>query len=104
LEFLAFVTRNAAMSNPPLPTLPVPFPIRFAAAVILIAWGARRGHPWTVPIAAGIALPVVWGLGFLPFFVAAMRLVDTRVARERWDGIWTSIRSVPLSPRKRERA
>jgi hypothetical protein len=75
IDFLNFVSRNAALANPPMPTFPVPFGIRFAIAIVLLFWGAARNHRWTVPIAAGLALPVVWGLGFLPFFVAATRLV-----------------------------
>lgn len=75
-DFIGFVGRNATMANPPLPTFPVPFSVRFPMAVALILWGATRNHRWTVPIAAGLALPVIWGIGFLPFFVAATRLVD----------------------------
>jgi hypothetical protein len=76
IDFIGFVGRNASMVNPPLPTFPVPFGIRFPIAVVLVLWGATRKHRWTVPVAAGLALPVVWGIGFLPFFVAATRLVD----------------------------
>jgi hypothetical protein len=78
LEFFGFMARNASMADPPLPMFPVPFPIRFFIAVALIAWGAPRNHRWVVPIASGFALPALWGLGFLPFLVAATRLVDHR--------------------------
>jgi hypothetical protein len=36
------------------------FPIRLLAAVIVVVWGARTDRAWTVPLAAMIALPVVW--------------------------------------------
>jgi hypothetical protein len=36
------------------------FPVRLVAAVVIVVWGARTDRPWTVPLAAMIALPVVW--------------------------------------------
>lgn len=79
-EFVGFMARNASMADPPLPLFPIPFPIRLAGAAALIAWGAPRNHRWVVPIASGFAIPALWGLGFLPFIVAATRLVDRRPA------------------------
>ncbi len=76
LDFIGFVGRNMTMTNPPLPTFPVPFGVRIVIAIGLVLWSARRGHRWCVPIAAGLALPVIWGIGFLPFVVAATRLVE----------------------------
>lgn len=35
-------------------------PIRLAAAVALVAWGARTDRRWTVAVAAWLALPVIW--------------------------------------------
>jgi hypothetical protein len=77
-DFVGFVLRNASMTDHPVPMFPVPFPIRLFGAVALIAWGSKRDHRWVVPIAAGFAIPALWGLGFLPFLVAATRLVDRR--------------------------
>jgi hypothetical protein len=82
-DFVGFVVRNASMSGSPIPMFPVPFPIRLAGAVALIAWGARRNHRWVVPIATGFALPALWGLGFLPFVVAATRLIGPQRPIER---------------------
>ena len=81
LEFVGFLARNASMADPPVPLFPVPFPIRLSGSVALIAWGAHRNHRWVVPIAAGLAVPALWGLSFLPFLVAATRLVDRTPAR-----------------------
>ena len=81
LEFVGFLARNASMADPPVPLIPIPFPIRLAGSVALIAWGAPRNHRWVVPIAAGLAVPALWGLSFLPFLVAATRLVDRAPAR-----------------------
>jgi hypothetical protein len=75
-DFVAFAGRNITMANPPLPTFPIPYGVRIVIAIGLVLWSARRGHRWCVPIAAGLALPVIWGIGFLPFVVAATRLVE----------------------------
>jgi hypothetical protein len=46
------------------PSLPVPLPIRLAAAAAVVIWGARTDRRWTVPVAATLALPVLWFAGF----------------------------------------
>ena len=38
--------------------------IRLPAAVVLVAWGALTDRRWTVPVAATLALPVLWVSGF----------------------------------------
>ena len=76
LEFIGFVVRNASMADSPLPMFAIPFPVRLGIAAALIAWGAPRNHRWVVPIASGLAIPALWGLGFLPFVVAATRLTE----------------------------
>jgi hypothetical protein len=89
IDFLNFMGRNAALANPPMPTFPVPFGPRLVIALLLLFWGAARNHRWVVPIAAGLAIPVLWGFGFLPFLVAATRLVDRQ----------PSVPSFALTPR-----
>jgi len=42
------------------PLLPVPLAVRVALAAALIIWGARADHRWTVPVAATLALPLLW--------------------------------------------
>jgi hypothetical protein len=37
-----------------------PLPIRLAAAGLLVAWGARAAHAWTVIVAAWLCIPVLW--------------------------------------------
>jgi hypothetical protein len=44
--------------------IPIPLWIRLPAAVVLVAWGALTDRRWTVPVAATIALPVLWVSGF----------------------------------------
>lgn len=83
-EWAGFVARNYTFANPPDPLFPVPFSVRAVSAVALLAWGARTDRRWTVPIAAGWALPALYGFGFLPFWIAVRRLVSiprpTRIA------------------------
>lgn len=43
--------------------VPIPLLIRLPAAVLLVAWGARTNRPWTVPLSAMLALPVLWMVG-----------------------------------------
>ena len=75
IDWAGFTLRNYAMADPPMPLFPVPFGIRLVTAAVLVVWGARTDRIWTVPVAAGWALPALYGFGFLPFWVAALRLV-----------------------------
>jgi hypothetical protein len=45
----------------------VPLWLRLPAALVLVAWGALGDRRWTVPVAATLALPVLWihGLAML---------------------------------------
>ncbi len=64
------------MADPPMEAFFIPFGVRLATAIPLLVWGARTNRPWTVPVACGWSLPALYGLGFLPFWVAATRLVE----------------------------
>ena len=44
--------------------IPIPLWIRLPAAAVLVVWGARTDRRWTVPVAATLALPVLWVSGF----------------------------------------
>lgn len=44
-------------------SVPPPAAIRLPLAVLLVAWGARTDRPWTVPVAATLALPIIWPHG-----------------------------------------
>jgi hypothetical protein len=46
------------------PNIPVPLLVRLPAAALLVAWGARTNRMWTVPVAAAIAMPVLWLTAF----------------------------------------
>jgi hypothetical protein len=77
-DFMAFALRNGSMADPPIAMFPVPFGVRLASALPLLAWGARTNRAWTVPVAVGWSLPALYGLGFLPFWVAGWRLRGSR--------------------------
>jgi hypothetical protein len=40
--------------------LPIPLLWRLPFAIALVIWGARTNRRWTVPLAAWLALPVLW--------------------------------------------
>ena len=69
--FARFVTGNYTTADPPLPTFFVPIGIRLPTAILLVFWGARTGRSWTIPVATGWALPAMYGMSFLLFWVAA---------------------------------
>src|SRR5207244_11938079 len=75
------------LSDPPQPLFPIPFGLRLAIAAILLLWGARTNRAWTVPIAAGWAIPALYGMAFLPFWIAASRLTRGTAARSPLDSV-----------------
>lgn len=44
--------------------IPIPLWLRLPAAAVLVAWGGLTDRRWTVPVAATVALPVLWVSGF----------------------------------------
>jgi hypothetical protein len=57
--------------------VPVPFLVRLPFAVVLVVWGARTNHRWTVPVSAMLALPALW-YGGLSIVIATLPLVGAR--------------------------
>ena len=66
--------------------VPVPFLVRFPAAIVLVIWGARTNRPWTLPTASMLALPVLWlvGLAMLAGTFAVSAWGPLRDAARRW--------------------
>ena len=68
--------------------VPVPLWIRLPAAFLLVVWGARSDRPWTVVVAAWLAIPAMWWyssvmlLGILPIrrWQRAGRMSGTAIA------------------------
>ncbi len=96
IDWAGFTIRNYALTDPPIQLFPVPFGIRLITAALLVVWGARTDRMWTVPVAAGWALPALYGFGFLPFWVAALRLVPRPDLRVR--DLWTQRQSAITAP------
>ncbi len=84
-QFIGFAIRNGDFANPPMPLFPVPFVVRIASGAALLFWGARTNRAWTVPVACGWALPALYGLGFLPFWVAGLQLLGRDAAEQAPD-------------------
>ena len=70
----------------------IPLLIRVPAAALLVAWGGRTGRPWTVPVAATLALPILWPSG-LAILAALWPIAQRRPEIEPRTG--RSIRSAP---------
>jgi hypothetical protein len=54
--------------------LAIPLWLRLPMAALLVIWGARTDRRWTVPVAATLALPVLWIAGFS--ILAALAAID----------------------------
>jgi hypothetical protein len=74
-QWIDVLRANAASSAGGI-SIPVALPIRLALAAALVWWGARNDQAWTVPLAAMLALPVIWifdGLAMLLGVVSILR-------------------------------
>jgi hypothetical protein len=77
-------------------SVPPALPVRLPLSILLVIWGARTDRPWTVGVAAMLALPILWlhglvvGLAAVPFL--------RRRSLERRRGEWTVARDrfIPL--------
>jgi hypothetical protein len=60
--------------------------LRMPMAVVVVAWGALTNRRWTVPVAAFLALPVLWPSGFaLLAAVPPLAIGDARRPRSDLD-------------------
>lgn len=57
--------------------IPIPFVIRCPFAIVLVVWGARANHRWTVPVSSMLALPALW-YGGLSIMLATLPLLGAR--------------------------
>lgn len=60
-QFIAATLSN--LDEPQALSVPPPLPFRLPLAMALVIWGARTDRPWTVPLAATLALPIIWPHG-----------------------------------------
>ena len=84
-EWAAILQQGVTVSIPP-DALPVPFLPRLGIAVLIIAWAARTGRRWLVPIGVVLAMPFLWAIAFAPL-VACWALVPPATAARICDGI-----------------
>jgi hypothetical protein len=92
---------TATLSNIGLPqhfSIPPPLPVRLPLAALLIIWGARTDRPWTVPLGATLALPIVWvhGLTVALAAVPFLLLGDRAAQQPAWRAA-TRARGLALS-------
>jgi hypothetical protein len=80
LKFLATSGATGATENDWYAFLFPPLPLRLAAAAVLVAWGARGGRRWVVPVATMIAMPVLWITA--PAVLTALPRLRSRPAAE----------------------
>jgi hypothetical protein len=86
-DWVATLAGNRAVET--TNSLAIPLVVRLPAALLLVVWGARTDRRWTVPVAATVALPVVWihGLamlaGVVPLVVERRRAAGRALAATR---------------------
>lgn len=51
-------------SAPDQPHIDIPLLLRLPVAAAIVAWGALTNRKWTVPLAAALAMPVLWIAAF----------------------------------------
>jgi hypothetical protein len=87
-QYLDAMLDNFAFVPPDGYPFPWPQWLRMPIAAALVVWAARTDRPWIVPIAAVLALPLIWWHG-LSILVAIPALLSDRLAA------W---RPAPLAP------
>jgi hypothetical protein len=83
-EFVASILSN--LDQPQHFSVPPPLPVRLPLAALLVVWGARTDRPWTVPVAAAMALPILWvhGLTVALAAVPFLRHGDRAAQGDEW--------------------
>lgn len=104
------VLANNVGKNGTWAAVPIPLVVRLPFAVLLVVWGARANHRWTVPVSAMLALPALW-YGGLSIMIATLPLLGarswtdlTRVIGDGWAELKTSVASLRLPGRPRAAA
>jgi hypothetical protein len=71
-----------SLRQPPnQPQIAVPLLLRLPAAALLVGWGGLTNRKWTVPVAAAVAMPVLWVSAFS--VLAALLAIDRPELQER---------------------
>jgi hypothetical protein len=64
IEWFGFLRRAGGGVTVGQFEIAVPLWIRLPISLVLVAWGALNDRRWTVPLAATLALPILWPSGF----------------------------------------
>ena len=85
VEFARSLESN--LDQPQTFSIPPPALIRIPVAIVLVVWGARTDRPWTVPVAATLALPILWvhGLTVALAAIPFLRRGDRAAATPGWE-------------------
>lgn len=75
-------------------SIAIPLLVRLPIAAVLVWWGGRTGRPWTVVVAATLALPILWPSGLA--LLAALWPIAQRRPELEPRGT-RSLRSVPTA-------
>jgi hypothetical protein len=82
-SFTSFALAHSGDASNGPPIVGPPLWLRLPGAVLIVAWGARTGRPWAVPLAGAMALAGLYGWGAAAgVAVGALGLVDGE-SRER---------------------
>jgi hypothetical protein len=72
----------------------IPLLVRLPIAALVVIWGARTDRPWTIAVAATLALPILWVNG-LTVLLAALLLVGPDTIRTRIEALRSGRRRYP---------
>jgi hypothetical protein len=79
LSFLATGSRDPGPYS-----IAVPLLVRLPLAACIVAIGAWRGWPWVVPVAAMLALPMLWMWHSFSMLVGALALIGRSETARMW--------------------
>ena len=82
-EWIAFIASTPEGGSVAQFNIPIPLWLRLPAAAALVAWGGLTDRRWTVPVAATLALPVLWVSGFAICAALAAESMWPRAGRRR---------------------
>jgi hypothetical protein len=77
-------------------SVPPSLSFRLPIAILLVLWGARTDRPWTVGVAAMLALPIIWVHGLVVALAAVPFLRGRAAQRRAMDPVGARSRFVSL--------
>jgi hypothetical protein len=87
-EWFALLRSSTGSSTVP-GSVPIPFVLRLPLALVVIAWAARTGRSWLLPVGVLLAMPVIWW-GSLSILAASVALRRTDI-EERIDALLAAL-------------